>query len=204
MDAQVLECYQAITSCGEESAYDQIQIEQMRKELKIPASTNGTVFESTPISRPSSGRPSKSVSSRQINEAASSSSSPFTMLSTSAPPQGRVSRDVARERGISEKDQKDMCSTLFVRLQCSRQQAREGDAAACSQWMMTALELIRDFQSEKAFFPLDRYVRFCGYPTEARKKTFPPKTEEITKTSGLLRSEQCTSSGGFMPLLLWS
>lgn len=88
----------------------------------------------------------------------------------------RISRPPAKDirvsqKSIREQEKTEDAQTLFLRMQKIKETAREDDLGHKFQWMLAAKTLIQDFQSEKLFFPYDRYVKFFGYSKEARKKS---------------------------------
>ena len=52
---------------------------------------------------------------------------------------------------------------------------RAGDESAEQQWMDAAQILTDALREEKLFFPADRYIKFLGYSTEARRRAIHPR-----------------------------
>ncbi|KAJ8608958.1 hypothetical protein MRB53_039397 [Persea americana] len=55
---------------------------------------------------------------------------------------------------------------------------RSGDKPARATWMSLAQSLVDTFRKKKIFFPSDKYVRFLGYGTEARRRALKKKTND--------------------------
>lgn len=96
----------------------------------------------------------------------------------------RISRPPAKDirasqKSIREQAKAEDAHTLFLRMRKVKETAQEGDLGHKFQWMLAAKTLIQDFQSEKLFFPYDRYVRFYGYSQEARKKSLNMRSADI-------------------------
>lgn len=105
----------------------------------------------------------------------------------------RTSRTPAKDTRMSQKLLREQAKaedahTLFLRMQKVKETAQEGDLGHKFQWMLAAKTLIQDFQSEKLFFPYDRYVRFYGYSKEARKKSLNMKPADIVAEASTRRS----------------
>ena len=78
-------------------------------------------------------------------------------------------KKVARElRGESLK-------SLFDQMQKLRPAMRLADKQATADWMAAAERMVEEFRNHKIFFPSDRYIRFLGYSTEARKRALNMK-----------------------------
>ncbi|KAI9724803.1 MAG: hypothetical protein M1812_000079 [Candelaria pacifica] len=75
------------------------------------------------------------------------------------------------ETDIVEDDRGHNVKVLYTKMQGLHDQMRAGDASATAQWMEAASTLIEDFRSCRALYPLDRYMRFFGYTSNARKKS---------------------------------
>lgn len=90
----------------------------------------------------------------------------------------RLTKTAVLDREIEEKIKNDNSSILFKRMQTLIGEARTEGIESRSQWMESAKLLIEDFQSEKVFFPSERFMRFYGFSKEARKKSMTSKNEQ--------------------------
>lgn len=104
----------------------------------------------------------------------------------------RISRPPAKEirasqKSIREQAKAEDAHTLFLRMRKVKETAQEGDLGHKFQWMLAAKTLIQDFQSEKLFFPYDRYVRFYGYSQAARKKSLNMRSADIAAEASTRR-----------------
>lgn len=104
----------------------------------------------------------------------------------------RISRPPAKDirasqKSIREQAKAEDAHTLFLRMRKVKETAQEGDLGHKFQWMLAAKTLIQDFQSEKLFYPYDRYVRFYGYSREARKKSLNMKSADIAAEASTRR-----------------
>lgn len=112
----------------------------------------------------------------------------------------RISRTPAKDTRASQKSIREQAKaeeahTLFLRMRKVKETAQEGDLGHKFQWMLAAKTLIQDFQSEKLFFPYDRYVKFYGYSQEARKKSLNMRSTDIAAEASTRRlgSSSCMS-----------
>lgn len=104
----------------------------------------------------------------------------------------RISRPPAKDirasqKSIREQAKAEDAQTLFLRMRKIKETAQEGDLGHKFQWMLAAKTLIQDFQSEKLFYPYDRYVRFYGYSREARKKSLNMRSADIAAEASTRR-----------------
>ncbi|KAK2765329.1 transcription factor TFIIIC subunit tfc4 [Arachnomyces sp. PD_36] len=76
------------------------------------------------------------------------------------------------ERDIMEEpdDIVDHIQYLYSKLMELRPKMREGDEEATEDWLDIADALLRDFRSNRVFFPQERYMMFLGYSREAKRK----------------------------------
>jgi len=65
--------------------------------------------------------------------------------------------------------------TLYDESEELKPAMRAGDESAEQQWMDAAQILTDALREEKLFFPADRYIKFLGYSTEARRRAVHPK-----------------------------
>lgn len=93
----------------------------------------------------------------------------------------------ASQKSIREQAKAEDAHTLFLRMRKVKETAQEGDLGHKFQWMLAAKTLIQDFQSEKLFFPYDRYMRFYGYSQEARKKSLNTRSADIAAETSTRR-----------------
>lgn len=104
----------------------------------------------------------------------------------------RISRPPAKDirasqKSIREQAKAEDAHTLFLRMKKVKETAQEGDLGHKFQWMLAAKTLIQDFQSEKLFFPYDRYMRFYGYSREARKRSLNMRSADIAAEASTRR-----------------
>ncbi|KAE8148515.1 TPR-like protein [Aspergillus avenaceus] len=59
---------------------------------------------------------------------------------------------------------------LYDKLQQLQPRAKDGDVQATEDWLDIADALLREFRSNRVFYPLQRNVMFLGYSREAHKK----------------------------------
>jgi len=65
--------------------------------------------------------------------------------------------------------------TLYDESEELKPAMRAGDESAEQQWMDAAQILTDALREEKLFFPADRYIKFLGYSTEARRRAIHPR-----------------------------
>ena len=165
-------CYQKIIESNNSSEDVELQLAVLCEELGID--------------RASVTRKAKDVcKSRDANQTSNSEALDgdlnlrrFAMITPriSRPP----AKDIrASQKSIREQAKAEDAHTLFLRMRKVKETAQEGDLGHKFQWMLAAKTLIQDFQSEKLFFPYDRYVRFYGYSQEARKRSLNMRSADI-------------------------
>lgn len=113
----------------------------------------------------------------------------------------RISRPPAKDirasqKSIREQAKAEDAQTLFLRMRKIKETAQEGDLGHKFQWMLAAKTLIQDFQSEKLFYPYDRYVRFYGYSREARKKSLNMRSADIAAEASTRRLGPSSGKSG--------
>lgn len=115
------------------------------------------------------------------------------------PKTGRLSRTL---RGETEEDSQTKASDhvqyLYSKLLELRHDMREGKADATEDWLDIADALLRDFRSNRVFFPLQRYMVFLGYSREAQRKAGRLKTrtimDEVQEMAGRLQASLGTGT----------
>lgn len=68
---------------------------------------------------------------------------------------------------------------LYTTLQTLQQPAREGNQEALEDWLDTADEMLRDFRSNRVFYPYERHQKFEGYDRASRAKQFRKKNVKL-------------------------
>lgn len=189
---EAISCYQTIIDNGGNTTDAQVQVARMCEELGIDInSVKGrslAVVESRESNQTSKVRvPQKS------NDAGGLDPEEFAMIVPRLT--RRPIRDIrALEESMMKQAKAEDAHTLFLQMQKIKETAREDDLGHKFQWMLAAETLIQDFQSERLFFPWDRYVRFYGYSKEARKKALNMRpadvaAEAVTRRLGLRSGE---------------
>lgn len=67
---------------------------------------------------------------------------------------------------------------LYGKLQQLKPLVKQGDAEATEDWLDIADALLRDFRSNRSFYPIARTMEFRGYLTEAQRKS--GKDKDVT------------------------
>lgn len=173
-------CYQNIIDSNNSSEDAELQLVALCEELGID--------------RPFETRKAKDLCKSRDPNQISNSEAPvddpnlrsFAMITPriSRPP----AKDIrASQKSIKEQAKAEDAQTLFLRMRKVKETAQEGNLGHKFQWMLAAKTLIQDFQSEKLFFPYDRYVRFYGYSQEARKKSLNMRSTDIAAEASTRR-----------------
>lgn len=126
--------------------------------------------------RAASTAPSSSPPLEESNEPARATATPpMTSLTFPAStPGGRK-----RKQGLAkepEEERGDNIQYLYSELVELRPKMREGDEDSTEDWLDIADALVRDFRSNRVFFPMQRHMTFLGYSREAQKKSGQLKT----------------------------
>lgn len=173
-----VEYYQTALFHNSSNTDAQIQLAMLCQELGIPnlahTESNDDISDRIPAWQQSK-KSNRLRFGGELGEALAMKRAPLTMI---APRQSfRKSKKVRMVREIREQaEERDSCA-LFSRMETLAERAREGDPHSRAQWMSAAKQLIDTFQSERAFFPYEKHMRFRGYTKEARKKSLNAKFE---------------------------
>lgn len=175
LSTEAMDCYQIIIENDEDSTDAQNKLKIICKELGISdrASLNENISATNRTPKtyiyPKIGIRQQAVSSTP------SDSTSFSMLAPRLACRPPV-RDIALEKSIREQTKLEDTSTLLLQMQNIKETTGDGGLAREFQWMWAAKTLIQDFQSERLFFPFDKYMKFYGYSKEDRKKSLNTKT----------------------------
>ncbi|KAL1970571.1 hypothetical protein VTN77DRAFT_4215 [Rasamsonia byssochlamydoides] len=85
-------------------------------------------------------------------------------LTTAATARNRVAQEEI------EADRSEQIRYLYSKMMELRPAMREGNAEATEDWLDIADALLRDFRSNRVFYPLQRNMVFLGYSREAQRK----------------------------------
>lgn len=192
--AEARECYQTIIQSDEASVEARLQALRTCEELSM---LDGLEINREEISAfnetAKPRRPRRIGASKKIGATHGSSSSAIVMIAPRLA--RRPGSDIVLERTIRDKAKADETYTLFLRMISMRKVVQDGDQAQKSQWMLAAKTLIQDFQSERLFFPLEKYVRFYGYSKEARRKSLNTKAVQAQQEADTTNKRLNLSSG---------
>jgi general transcription factor 3C polypeptide 3 (transcription factor C subunit 4) len=78
-----------------------------------------------------------------------------------------------------EEETADHIQFLYRKLLELRPKMREGDEDITEDWLDIADALLRDFRSNRVFFPLQRHLMFLGYSREAQRKAGRLRTRTL-------------------------
>lgn len=192
--AEAMECYQTVIESDATSAEARLQTLGICEELGMSEGISvirkgNPSFDETP--RPK--RPGRFGASKQADLVDGSKSTAFVMIAPRLA--RRPCKDTALEKSIREQAKADDTHTLFLRMKSIRDTSRDGAQADRSQWMLAAKTLIQDFQSERLFFPFEKYVRFYGYSKEARRKSVNTKAVQAQQEAEAMKRRLCLSPG---------
>lgn len=175
---EATQCYQTALVYNSANTDAQLQLAVLCQELGIPnlapVESNDEISAQTPAWQRSKN-PTRYKSAGDLGEALSTTRYPLVMIAPR--PLFRKSKQVAIEGTIREEEEERDSYALFARMENLTEQVRRGDPGSRAQWMSAAKQLIEIFQSERAFFPYEKYMRFYGYTKEARKKSLNSKFE---------------------------
>jgi general transcription factor 3C polypeptide 3 (transcription factor C subunit 4) len=194
LNTKAMECYQAALGHDTTNSDARLQLALLCQELGIP---NRSPLEPSNVvsTRTKVWQQAKKIMAvGQPDDISTSSRSSFAMIAPRPPP--RIINHAAAERALREKAKDKDAITLFIRMQTLVEQARNGDVDSRSEWMTAAKVLIESFQSERVFFPYEKYMRFFGYSREARKQSFNSKLDIGRINRGLMAADGQTSWPG--------
>lgn len=191
--SEALNLYQKSVNSGEDVIETQLLVNKMCKEFDVPDGSWPILkaLDNVAKSVPRHFNRGKVIS--LASGALTISSIPFTIITPRLP--RLTARNNAIERAREEKIRDENSSIIFTHMQELSEKARSGDAKSLSQWMNAARTLISDFQSQKLFFPNDKYIKFHGYTKEARRKSFIMKAEHNSREIGPMSAKSTKASG---------
>ena len=186
---EAVECYQAALAHNSANTDAQAQLAVLCQELGIPNLAPVEANDDISARDPARQQPKKSnrlIVGGELGEALTVKRSPLAMIAPR--PSFRNLKKTTIERIIRKKAEERDSYALFSRMETLADQARDGDPDSRAQWMSAAKQMIEIFQSERAFFPYEKYMRFYGYTKEARKKSLNSKLiigsrEDLTITA---------------------
>ena len=193
LSTEAIEIYEAAFNSDETSLVSQLQMAKLHEELSIcdraGANRNGQDFDDA--LKPS--RHGKIVIPKRLNMANAPDSGPFSMIVPRLA--RRPIKNITLEKSMREQAKAEDAHNLLLQMQKIKDTAQNGDLGHKFQWMLAAKSLIQDFQSERLFFPFDKYVRFYGYSKEARKKALNTKAVQALQEAEAATRRLCLSSG---------
>ncbi|KAB8262030.1 hypothetical protein BDV32DRAFT_157729 [Aspergillus pseudonomiae] len=79
----------------------------------------------------------------------------------------------------AENERTESIQFLYTKLQQLQSRVKAGELEATEDWLDIADALLREFRSNRFFYPLQRNVMFLGYSREAQKKAGKTKSQTI-------------------------
>lgn len=193
LSTEAVDCYAAVNNSDETRTDAQLQTVIIHEELIISdragANGKGLVFDDVLKAK----RPGKVVIPKPLSITSASDSAPFSMIVPRLA--RRPIKDIVLEKSMKGQMKTEDACTLLLQMQKIKETAQNGDLGHQFQWMLAAKTLIQDFQSERLFFPFDKYVRFYGYSKEARKKALNSKAVQALQAAEAKSRRLCLSSG---------
>lgn len=195
---KAIECYQSALAHDSTNTGAKLQLAVLCQELDvpyvIPVEPKDVLPKQTP-SRQQFRKSKRLTFGGELGEAATSRRSPLAMIAPR--PSLRNSKQATAKTQSGQKADEGGLYTLFTRMESLVGQAREGDADSRAMWMADAKQLIEIFQSERAFFPYEKYMRFYGYTKEARKKSLNSKLGLGSREDRMTTGQRDSYSGEF-------
>lgn len=175
LNTNAMECYQAALGHDTTNWDAKLQLALLCQELGVPneAPLKPSTLISTRTKVWQQGK--KNMPIEQPGDISSSNRPSFAMI-VPRPPLRSINH-AATERALREEAKDKEALSLFIRMQTLVGQAQNEGFDTGSEWMTAAKLLIESFQSERVFFPYERYMRFYGYTREARKQSFNSKLD---------------------------
>ena len=117
-------------------------------------------------------------------------------LTTSAAP-------VEKDFEVDEEQRTENVQYLYAKLLQLLPQVKEGSTEATEDWLDIADALLREFRSNRVFYPIQRNITFLGYSREAQKRAGRHKgrnfIDEMQEMAGRLQE----SLGRYTPTSHW-
>lgn len=86
-----------------------------------------------------------------------------------------------------EGDRTDNIQFLYSKMQQLEPLIKEGDIEAIEDWLDIADALLRDFKSNRSFYPIARTMEFRGYTSDAKKGKDMTMMSEMQEMAGRLQ-----------------
>lgn len=193
LNTEGMDCYETAINGDDTSTDAQLQMAETNEEFssagKADRNGKGSLFDDALKLELSS----RVVTPKRLSMASASDSAPFSMIVPRLA--RRPIKDIALEKSVREQTKAEDAYTLLLQMKRITETAQNGDLARNFQWMLAAKTLIQDFQSERLFFPFDKYVKFYGYSKEARKKALNTKAVQALQEAEAASRRLCMSSG---------
>lgn len=196
---KAIECYRTALVCDSTKADVQLQLAKLCQMLgipnMIPIEPKKAVSADTSV-----WHQSKNKETTAIEQAGGSSTTQRSLFAMIAPRTSlRHIKQTATDRLLKGKAKDKDSNALYIRMQTLVEQVRKGESDSILKWMAIAKQLVEDFQSERVFFPYDKYMRFFGYTKEARRKSLNSKYESGARADFMTSDPQQMCSGKFPP-----
>lgn len=103
----------------------------------------------------------------------------------------RTTRGRAQPYEVEEASRTEDVQFLYMKMQQLEPRVKEGVEEAVEDWLDIADALLRDFRSNRVFYPIARAIEFQGYSSNAKRKAGKGKTDtlmdEAQKITGRLQ-----------------
>lgn len=107
-------------------------------------------------------------------------------------PLTKADKDAAEER---DRNRTQHIQQLWTTLQQLQKPMRDGSEEAREDWLDTADEMLRDFRSNRVFYPWERHQKFEGYDKDARQAQFRKKKVKISDSLSKLSNQDASRTG---------
>lgn len=195
MKAEAKDCYQAIVDHDDVNVEAMLHLARLYEELGMPERAGKYVKDVLSLTSRDTNRADKVRPIEQSSTAcAEGASIPTSTMLTPCPPR-QITRPRALEKEMREQAHADNALVLYLHLQESLEDARDSDAESKVQWMATARTLVQDFRSNRAFYPYDKHMKFCGYSKQPRMGSFNIKAGQAMREVQPLAGKLHLSSG---------
>lgn len=173
------ECYEAIVENSANSIDIRPQLRKLCKEHGSSERSERLLLKLSLAAASRWKRPGGTSAAEVNDELMDPTSSSSTMLASRPLASAKVSAlekgRRLREQRQREHDRENTMYSRYLHLQDSTAGARLGEEPARSDWKSAAKFLTQDFRSTSVFYPPEKYMKFCGYTSEARARSAAAK-----------------------------
>ena len=179
-------CFLTVVEYDPNNVESRVQLAKLYEHIGMTEQAFKYVTEAVQLGRQESGRQRRRKDARleqlarefQTEEVSPNEATPLT----GAAPSARRTTTLPSRRGEDlepEWQRTEHIQFLYSKMMQLQPKMKQGDVDATEDWLDIADALLRDFRSNRVFYPLQRRMVFSGYTRETQKKNGRQKNKTI-------------------------